>query len=212
LWGRKLCELYGGTREEYRQRQIWSTYFERDYIQGLATDKIPKGRLMSDAFTMAFARALGRAAASNLIVGRCGPGREVFFDDGDELLIEDAHGIPTEIVVADHTGTFSDCDNNLAHMIPAYAACVEKRAGFLPSVRAFAEVFVRAFEERFRQIQTDYRKRRHAFDTLFKYKYRQSESEHRACFYDQWACTVARLHTTDADRMFREFRSHLHLS
>jgi hypothetical protein len=211
LWAHKLCERYTGTQEAFRQRQIWSTYFERDYIPGLATDKIPKGRFASDAFAMAFARVLGHAAASNLIVGRCDSRRQVVFDDGDELVIEDVHDIPRGIIVADHTGTFSDCQKNLADLIPAYAACVQKRAGFVPSVRAFAEVFVHAFEERFHHIQGDYRKRWHAFDTLFKHKYRRGESEHRTGFYEQWECTLARLDATDAGHIFRQLRTQLNL-
>ena len=211
LWAHKLCERYAGAQEAYGQRQIWSAYFERDYIPGLATDKIPKGRFSSDAFAMAFARVLGHAAASNLIVGRCDPRGQVVFDDGDELVIENAHDIPEQIIVTDHTGTFNDCQRHLAELLPAYAQCVEKRATFVPNARAFAEVFVHAFEKRFDRIQSDYRKRRRAFDTLFRHKRPHGESEQRGSFNQQWECTLARLDATDATHIFGEFRKRLNL-
>ena len=212
LWARRLAERYTGAQEPMGGRQIWSTYFERDYIPGLATDKIPSGRFASDAFALAFARVLGHAAAANLIVGRCDVRGNVVFDDGDELVIESILVIPEQIIATDHTGTFNDCHRHLADLLPAYADCVEKRAEFLPSVRAFAEVFAHAFEERFLRIQSDYRKRKHAFETLFKHKYPQGETDHRTCFFDQWACTLARLNATDAPQIFTAFRKQLNLA
>ena len=50
---------------------IWSPYFERDYIRGIATDKVPPCRFEDEEFALRFARLLGRAAAPNMIVGRC---------------------------------------------------------------------------------------------------------------------------------------------
>ena len=50
-----------------------------------------------------FGRLLGRAAAPNLIVGRGDVGGKPLFDDGDEVLLEDAAKMPLEIVVADNT-------------------------------------------------------------------------------------------------------------
>jgi hypothetical protein len=212
LWARKLCEWYAGTQESCHQRKIWSTYFERDYIPGLATDKIPKGRFSSDAFALALARLLGHAAASNLIVGRCDSKGGVIFDDGDELMRENVHGVPAQITVTDHTGTFDDCTTELDELIRAYAACVEKRAAYLPSTRAFAQVFAHAFEERFRQIQRDYRKRKRAFDTLFKHRYPHGEGAHRAGFYEVWECTLTRLNASDPVRIFGELRKRLNLT
>ena len=65
-------------------------------------------KFASDAYSKAFARLLGQAATSNWIVGRCQLSGQVIFDDGDEVILEDAAGMPSEIIVADHTGTFTD--------------------------------------------------------------------------------------------------------
>ena len=65
---------------------IWSTYFQRDYIRGIASDKIPACRFEDPAYALQFARLLGRAAAPNMIVGRCDLNGQVLFDDGDEVV------------------------------------------------------------------------------------------------------------------------------
>lgn len=202
---RKLCETYAGKNMAYRDRQIWSTYFERDYVPGLATDKITAGRFDDAIYALAFARALGKAAASNLIVGRCDAEGAVVFDEGDELIIEDARGLPTDIVVVDHTGTFMDCHHELTDLAAAYARPIEKRAAFLADTGAFAEVFLLALEERFTQIQRDYRKRRRAFDTLFKHQKRGEAGR----FAQRWECALSRLGSADPRALIERIRARL---
>jgi hypothetical protein len=70
LTAKKLTEEYRGNQARYHGTIIWSTYFHRDYICGIATDKLPLYRFHDTAFAMAFARLMGQAAASNMIVGR----------------------------------------------------------------------------------------------------------------------------------------------
>lgn len=202
---RKLCERYTGANEAYRDRLIWSTYFERNYVPGLATDKIPCGRLGNDNYALAFARVLGRAAASNLIVGRCQADGAVVFDEGDELVIEDARGIPVNIVATDHTGTFMDCHRDLRELAPAYARSVEKRMADLADAGAFGEVYLQSFAERFVQIQQDYRKRRRAFDTLFKH-HRPGESGR---FASRWERALERLRDSDVKELVERIRAAL---
>jgi hypothetical protein len=202
---RKLAERYAGTNEKYQGATIWSTYFERDYIRGLATDKIPPGRFADDAFALAFARVLGRAAAPNLIVGRCDPRGSVFFDSGDELLIEDAHGNPVDIMATDHTGTFMNWQHDLDQLAEAYAGPILKRISFLSDPRAFGEAFLAAFTERFAQIQRDYTKRRRAFETLFKYARRDAESDLAV----RWEAVLDRLAATKSGALAAAVRKRL---
>jgi hypothetical protein len=166
---RKVGEPYLGSNTAYRGMTIWSAYFERDYVPGMATDKVPADRFPDENFSAAFARMLDRAAAPNLIVGRCDLQGNVVFDDGDELVIEDAAGLPVNIIVADPTGTFNDYRRDLRDLAPAYAGAINRRADYLPDAGGFAEIFGAAFVARFEQIQHDYCKRRRAFDTLFKH-------------------------------------------
>ncbi|HEY2588661.1 MAG TPA: hypothetical protein VGI81_23165 [Tepidisphaeraceae bacterium] len=191
---RKVFERYYGCNAAHHGTPIWSAYFERDYIGGSATDKIPTGRFAEDAFAMRFARLMGRAAAPNLILGRCTLGGQVVFDDGDELVLDDAQGLPDGITVADHTGTFVDYKRDLRESAPAYAATVNRRVALAPNPPAFAAAYLDAFAERFAQVQRDYRKRCRAFDTLFKHKRRDEGGS----FAYRWERVLKRLDASDA--------------
>lgn len=202
---RKVFERYAGRNLRYCGTPIWSAYFERNYIGGSATDKIPSGRFADDAFAMRFARLMGRAAAPNLILGRCTLGLQVVFDDGDELVVDDEQGLPTDITVADHTGTFVDYKRDLREAAPAYAATVNKRLGLVPNPQAFATAYLDAFAERFAQVQHDYRKRRRGFDTLFKHKRRDEGGS----FAYRWERVLNRLDASDPLQLRDAIRAHL---
>ena len=143
---RRLAEIYRGARTEYHGTTIWSTYFQRDYIRGIASDKIPACRFEDPAYALQFARLLGRAAAPNMIVGRCDLDGQVLFDDGDEVVIEDPGGIPTEIVVADQTGTFVDYLRELEE----FAADVRPADRPPQAIRRRSEQFRRRLSRRLR--------------------------------------------------------------
>ena len=134
---RRLAEKYWGARTEYHGMMIWSTYFQRDYIRGIASDKIPACRFEDPAYAMQFARLLGQAAAPNMIVGRCDLSGQVLFDDGDEVVIEDAAGMPAEIVVTDQTGTFVDYLRELEEFAAAYARPIIRRRPYVADAERF---------------------------------------------------------------------------
>jgi hypothetical protein len=201
---RKLIETYTGHHGHYHGRPIWSPYFERDYVHGLATDKIPLGRFADPAFALRFATLLGQAAAPNIIVGRCQWDLRVFFDDGDELLIEDPPGQPLEIVVSDHTGSFTDYKTDLEYFARQYAAPVLNRAEHLPDRAAFADAYVAAFLDSFTRIQEQFRSQRTAFWTLFKGR---PWDEHGS-FAFRWEKVLERLDHTDPVALARRIREH----
>ena len=105
-------ELYKGDCRVYEGQLVSATYFKRDYVRGIATDKIPDLRFEDLDYALKYAELLGEAAGSNIVVGRCAKqedGRpDVLFDDGDEIMIETDEGLPGELVVTDHTGSFVD--------------------------------------------------------------------------------------------------------
>ena len=74
----------------------------------------------------------------------------MLFDDGDEVVIEDAHGMPVDIVVADQTGTFVDYLRDLEDSAAVYARPINRRWQSLADAEGFAEAYLDAFEERFR--------------------------------------------------------------
>ena len=186
---KRISERYPGPRREMQGAMIWTPYFERDYIRGMATDKIPPPKLADAAFALRLARLLGQAAAPNLIVGRCDGRGRVVFDDGDEVVITSAAGLPVEIVVADQTGTFTDYLTNLEHFADEYAEVVNRRLPLLSDPEEFAAVYVDAFVGRFSRIQLEYRKRKRAFDRLFQHRPRDEAGS----FAYRWECVLDRL-------------------
>jgi hypothetical protein len=166
----KLSERYLGKNAGYHGLTIYSPYFERDYIGGVATDKIVASKFANEFYAVTFARLLGQTAVSNWIVGRCQLNGQVIFDDGDEVVLEDLAGMPVEIIVADHTGTFTDYRRSLAETAMAYAQPVNKRLAMLAHPEAFAQAYLNGFIERFDKIQHEYRSRKRAFDNLFKHQ------------------------------------------
>ena len=202
---RKITEHYHGYR--YEGQVIWSTYFERDYLPGLATDKIPRSRFQNTTYSLKFAQLLGRAAAPNIIVGRLNLENAILFDDGDELMLEDEFGVPKEIVVSDHTGTFMDYHSDLLSYAGAYAEPIRRRLSFFPYPRDVVEGYLAAFLERFIHIKQDYTRRKRSFDTLFKHRPRD---EHGSFAY-RWEQVLDRLNRTDPQALTEAIRKQIPL-
>ena len=186
---------------------IWTPYFEREYIRGIATDKLAPSRFDSSEFSLRCARLLGQAAAPNIVVGRCDRMGSPLFDDGDEVLIMDPEGMPQDIVVSDHTGTFNEYSCPLSEHVVTYALPVTRRSTFLPDVRAFAHAYLAAFEERLRHIQDDYRLRRRAFDSLFLHLPAQEPGS----FAWRWKRVLARLDETQPAELSELIRGNMGL-
>ncbi len=186
---RRLSETYRGTQAERRGTLIWSPYFEREFVYGVATDKMAAEKFADPDFAMQFARLLGSAAAPNMILGRASQDITVIFDDGDEVVIQDKKGLPIEIVVADHTGTFADYTNDLRQMGRAYATPINCRIDLVQDRSAFSKAYLDAFRDRFAAIQRRYFAKKRAFDSLFRHGYRDENGN----FLFRWDRVLARL-------------------
>jgi hypothetical protein len=202
---RRISERYTGPRRDLCNAVIWSPYFERDFIRGVASDKIPPQRLADAAFAARLARLLGQAAAPNMIVGRCDSQGRVVFDDGDEVVVENDGGLPVEIIVADQMGTFADYRTELEHFAAEYAGPVNRRLPLLCDPADFASLYVNAFVGRFSRIQLEYRKRKRAFDTLFKHRPRDEAGS----FAYRWECVLDRLRRALPQDLGNLIRSHI---
>lgn len=156
---------------------------------------------------MQFARLLGRAAAANLIVGRVDSVGRVVFDDGDEVVV-DLNGLPVEIALADQLGTFGDTTSALVNYAPDHAKPVNVRVEYLAHPDAFAEEYLLAVQERFAEIQDEYRKRRSAFDAMFQ----DRDWGPRFNIAARWAETLQRLEQTDPQALTDGIRRSLKLS
>mgnify|MGYP000378727367 CR=1 FL=1 len=203
----RVGEVYHGIRKEYEGQMIWAMYVERDYIAGVATDKLPLWRFRNPEFALKFAQLLGRAAAPNMIVGRLHQNGTVLFDDGDEVLVMDSSGLPTNLVVADHTGTFVNYTTPLEAFADGYAVPINRRIGYVPDPAVFVESYCGAFLQRFLQIQREYVRRRRAFRTLFKHR----KYDTAGSFAHRWSCVLDRLEQTDAVALVQAIRRHIAL-
>ena len=204
---RKVWERYCSDTTGPKGINIGSPYIERDYIRGVATDKIAGHCLENEDYAVPLARLLGEAAAVNIIVGRCDQYGKVLFDDGDEVILENGSQLPDELIVADPTGTFHNFDLELTATAPAYAEPVNRRRDIVGNPVEFAQVYLDAFRARFCRIQNDYRRRRRAFDTLFKYR----KWDPNGSFAYRWEQILARLDRTDANALTEVIRDNLKL-
>ena len=206
---RKVCERYVGSGMGPKGTMIWSPYFRRAYIRGIATDKMPRQRFQDAGFSLRFARLLGIAAAPNIIVGRCDDiEKKMLFDDGDEVVIEDASGMPTDIVVADQTGTFADYLEPLQASAATYADPINRRLEYLPDPEAFARAYLDAFVEKFSCVQEKYRRRRKQFDTLFKDRPYSEDGS----FAYRWEQVLKRLDDTDPRELAQLIQANLQVA
>lgn len=191
----KLSEVYNGKNESCRNQIIWSTYFERDYLHGVATDKIPRVKYKDKGYSKILGFLLGKAAAANMIIGRVQSDapNKVLFDDGDEIVVEGENGLPEQIVIGDPTGSFGNYLSPLEDFVGAYAQPVITRWKSLANPIEFMEAYLDGFTHEFSRIQNEYRRRKRAFDALFKHRKRH---EGGSLAY-RWECVLKRLDTSD---------------
>ncbi len=203
---RRLVETYQGKNARYHGRQIHTTYFERAYLAGIATDKLPLEKFAAAGYALQFARQLGKAAASSMIMGRSlEQGKRPVFDDGDEVVREDEDGLPAEIMLGDHSGVFGEYQLPLDNFAAHYARPVNTRAKLISMPKEFAQAYLAAFKKQFLHVQEDYRKRRRGFDALFKHcKYDTGGS-----FAFRWESVLRRLDQTDVDQLLGAIREHI---
>ena len=196
---RRTRERYTGANREFHGQLIPVVYLERDYLNGLATDKIPLSKYLKPGYADRLAWLLGQAAAANLIAGRGQEGtKQVLFDDGDEVIMENpVSGLPDRLVVSDPSGAFADYQRSLLEAAEAYARPVNVRASNTPDPRAFAENYLAALKAAFLHVQGDYRKHRRAYDTLFKH----CNYDPAGSFAFRWECVLRRLDQTDVDTL-----------
>ncbi len=201
----RIREVYSGTNKEYYGIRCWVVYFERAYIKGNATDKIPVWRYANAEFNLRLARILGEAAATNIVVGRTYSDKRAMFDDGDEVILLDENGMPDHLIVSDHTGTFTEYQFPLRIFASAYADAVNRRAALMPNAKEFATIYLASFQKRFERIQQEYGLRKRAFDNLFKH----IPVDPKGSFGYRWQCILSRLANTDAAALAQAVRNHI---
>jgi hypothetical protein len=201
----RMPETYYGLNKTYHGARCWAIYFERNYINGYATDKILTRCYADPEFNRRFARLLGEAAAVNCIVGRANSNKDIMFDDGDEVLVLGADGMPDHLIVSDHTGAFTQYEFPLSYSAKAYAAPVNRRARLMSNAAEFADLYLASFSKQLARIQLEYLRRQRAFDKLFKHR----PLDKAGSFAYRWQCVLARLASADAATLTKDIRRHI---
>lgn len=185
----QLTEKYQG-RNQYNGTTVRSYYYVRSYVQGTASDKIPVERFRNPAFAIAFAALMGEAAALDLIVGRAATETgECVFDQVYEVMQYGQDGLPRQIRITDHAGSFVKYQESFDELVAAYAHPVVRRKQYVANYATFAKVYVQCFARKLAEVQKKYRARRRAFDELFYHRpYDQAGS---GAF--RWSCVLRRL-------------------
>jgi hypothetical protein len=170
LWSGQFAERYSG-QSQYAGAHVQANYYVRAYISGIASDKIPPERFRNPAFALAFAKLIGRAAAIDLVVGRAVTETgQSLFDTNYEVLRCGPDGLPCDLVVTDHAGSFVKYREPFNELVAPYANVVLRREKFVADFATFAKTYVQSFEQALVEVQTAYRANRRAFDDLFLHR------------------------------------------
>ena len=195
-----VCDRHGNCHN------IWTGYFEREYISGCATNKIPENFYASDAFCQCFFRLLGQAAAPNLIVGRAAvESGKTIFDDGDEVIVMNGLGLPERLVLSEPTGSFLNYRRPYTETIADYAQALNRRKHLIGNFEMIAQIYVNAFEDELARIQRTYREHRAGFDALF----RDRQVDEIGSMAYRWRCVLQRLDAVNAHALAVHLRDYI---
>jgi hypothetical protein len=179
-------------------------FFDRQYVSGVVTDKLPVAWYKSPEFIKSLSGLLGSTAAFSLVLGRFSPSGTIFYDDGDEVIQLDSRSIPTRLVIIETTGSFNDWTTPLYAMLPhcliRFRAHLDKasREGvplevIKESVAIFAEALCRKVRE-IREIALV-----PSSDVRFLFDDRKLEP---GGIRERWEGIVRRLEKTDLEQLF----------
>ena len=192
-----FSERYTGANE-YNETSVRTAYFLRAYIPGIASDKVPLAKYRNPAWALRFAELMGSAAAIDMIVGRrSSVTHEPLFDKNYEVVIQGPDGLPKEIKVTDHAGSFVNYDQDFESYVTVYADVALRRRRYVGDFARFVTAYVGAFARRLAEVQQAYRARRAAFDELFGD--RPYDSNGSGAY--RWRKVLERLDACDPDRV-----------
>ena len=195
---------YGHFTEKYRGMNqyngvaVRTSYFVRNYVTGTASDKLPLAKYRNPAFAQAFAFLMGQAAALDMIVGRrSSVTKELLFDKNYEVVKLDAEGIPAEILITDHAGSFVNYEHDFEDYVAQYAGVVRRRRDYVSEYANFAAAYVEGFRRKLAETQAAYRARKTAFDELFSD--RPYDTNGSGAY--RWAKALQRLDACEPERV-----------
>ena len=192
-----FTEKYRGTNQ-YNGVAVRTSYFVRSYVTGTASDKLPLAKYRNPVFAQKFAYLMGEAAALDMVVGRrSSVTKELLFDKNYEVVKIGADGLPTEIVITDHAGSFVNYEHDFVEFVAQYAGFVIRRRPYVAEMTNFISAYVDGFRRKLVEVQNAYRSRRAAFDELFSD--RPYDTNGSGAY--RWAKILQRLDACDPERI-----------
>jgi len=184
--------------------QIPAFFFERQYVRGVVTDKIPISCYKNPKFIRSISGFLGEAATFSIVLGRiCPRTGKIFYDDGDELIQFDPNAIPSRLVILETTGSFTDWTTPLCALLPK---CLVRFRGHLDRafdngvrlsvIKESVKIFADAFRKRLREIKKTALSPHSDIQSLFHDRPVESEG-----IRDRWEGIIHRLATTNVDEL-----------
>jgi hypothetical protein len=180
---------------------VEESFWHRPYVAGVASDKIPVQYYGKPGFAARLAGMLGHLAGRNIVLGRTDSTDTVRFDDGDEVVVLAADGLPEAVVVADLPGSFFDYEHPLSQHIPESRAVLDRmlrkadRQGLCRGqLKAVEAAFVDNFRRGFNEVRDYYLANRAFLDGCFT-----ENVEVHGHFDCRWHAILNRLAATAAD-------------
>lgn len=162
-----FIEKYHG-HNQYNGVALKTAYFVRNYIEGIASDKIPMAKYRNPVWAQKFAFLMGEAAAIDMVVGRrSSVTKELLFDRNYEVVKIGEDGLPSEVKITDHAGSFVNYEHRLEDFVAQYAVFALRRKDYVVEYNLFALAYVEGFRRKLSETQQAYRVRKNAFDELF---------------------------------------------
>ena len=193
-----FTERYNGTNQKYNGASVRTAYFVRSYVPGIASDKISPSRFHNPAFAQSFASLMGEAAALDMVVGRRNSvTKELMFDQYYEVLRLGEDGLPEEVKITDHAGSFVDYERPFEEYVGEYAEVVKRRQRFVSEYANFAAAYLEGFKRKLSEVKLAYISRKSAFDALFHD--RPYDTKGSGAY--RWGCALKRLEAADVDKV-----------
>ena len=195
--------------------QIPVFFFDRCYVTGMVTEKIPLPYYAKKGFVVGLARLLGVAAAASMVLGRASYRRgDLFFDDGDEVIQLNADKLPERLVISETTGSFTNSTTPISELLPqclshlaAHLKKARERGISQDDLRTAVVVFAEALGAEIERMQSLSSNPSGALQSLF-----EAQTSEPGSIRARWQSMLDRLEATDVSALQRAAIGSPHLA
>jgi hypothetical protein len=195
--------------------QIPVFFFDRRYVTGMVSDKIPLPYYAKKEFVVRLARLLGVAAAASMVLGRASYRRgDLFFDDGDEVIQLNAEKLPERLIISETTGSFTNSTTPISGLLPqclshlaVHLKKAHERGISRDDLRTAVAVFAEALGAETERMQSLLSNRSGTLQSLF-----EAQTSEPGSIRARWKSMLDRLEAADVKELQRAAFSSPHLA